>query len=148
MPYVCRMADRDRKLTVLLTLEEMSKLEQLAEDQGVTASQEVRALIKTAHVARYGHGAKPRPTMPNLRGIIKDLTGRAHYTVGNIAMRAQLPLETILVGLKTLERRKLARYVGDSGPDATWEAIPPTYDEMIAAAKAKGLDLDGAIGGE
>ena len=56
MPYILRMSkvERDEKLTVLLSSEELAKLRQLAEEEGVTVSHTVRALIKAEHARRQG----------------------------------------------------------------------------------------------
>lgn len=46
--------ERDEKLTVLLSAEEHAKLRELAEDDGVTVSHTIRALIKAEHTRRHG----------------------------------------------------------------------------------------------
>ena len=46
--------ERDEKLTVLLSAEELARLRQFAEDDGVTVSHTIRALIKAEHVRRHG----------------------------------------------------------------------------------------------
>jgi hypothetical protein len=52
--------ERDRKLTIRISADEVSKLEALADSDGVTGSDVLRTFIRRAYAERFGE-KKPKP---------------------------------------------------------------------------------------
>jgi DNA-binding transcriptional ArsR family regulator len=126
-----------------VTEKEVLMLRALAGRDG-TASEVIRSLIRAEYESRFGK-AKPRmTTQPTLRGIIDDLTGTIHFTIGNIAERAELPRAVVVQALEKLEARGLVEAVdGRDEDDATWESIVVGgRDALVKRAEAAGLSLD------
>jgi len=136
------IVERSHKVTALLSVEELGQLQQLADDEGTPATQLLRALIKRAYVRRFGQET-PRPTPATVRGLLDDLTGRAHYTAGNIAERMGVSVDVVLATLLRLAKRGLVeREQTHSNKDTTWRSLAGGRDATIEAAEKKKLDLD------
>lgn len=134
------------KTTLVLTNEELSMLQELAHDAGVSTAQWIRQQVRGAHLKRFGAKA-PRPTEPTMRGLITDLTGRAHYTAGNIAERMGVERDSIVAALERLRAKRLVFKVQTHGEDSSWECQPHARNGELQLAEAvkKGVDLDASI---
>jgi hypothetical protein len=142
------MSEREIKVTILLSVPEQAQLQALAEDEGVPATQYIRALVKRAYVKRFGE-AKPKPTPATVRGLIEDLTGRAHYTDANIAERMGVELDDLRAVLDRLKKRGVIDLIETHAQfgSKTWAPIGGRggREEVLALAEKKGFDLDEPI---
>jgi DNA-binding transcriptional ArsR family regulator len=136
------VVDRKNKVTALLSIDELAQLQKLADDEGVPATQWIRAVIKRSYAKRFG-GAPARPTPATLGGLIEDLTGRAHYTTGNIAERMGLSPDTVVMALRRLEKRGIVELEQTHfNKDTTYRSLAGNRDATLAAAEKKGFEVD------
>jgi DNA-binding MarR family transcriptional regulator len=137
---------REIKTSLPLSIEEQAMLQRLAEAEGISTAQWLRGQVRKVHSQRYG-AERLYPTSPTLRGLIADLTGRAHYTTENIAERMGIEVDAVLAGLKRMERKGLVQQVAGSGAGSTWECMPNSRDAEAQAglAEKKGLDLEAPL---
>jgi DNA-binding transcriptional ArsR family regulator len=135
------VVERKNKVTTLLSIDELAQLQRLADDEGIPATQWVRTLIKRSYVKRFGE-APARPTPATRRGLVEDLTGRAHYTAGNIAERMGVSPETVLAALERLAKARIVERVETHGRDSTWGSLPGNREATLAALQKKNLDPD------
>ena len=137
---------REIKTTVPLSIEEQAMLQKLADAEGVSTAHWIRAQIRRVHGQRFGSGP-PQPTVATLRGLITDLTGRAHYTAENIAERMGVDAVPVLDGLARLERRGLVFKVDGTGGRSTWECRPHARDteKQCTEVEKKHFDLDAPL---
>ena len=142
------MVNRDFKVTVLLSVPEQAQLQALAEEEGVPGTQFIRALIKRAYAKRFGE-EKPKPTAATIRGLIEDMTGRAHYTDANIAERMGVEVDDLRLVLDRLKKRGVVELIQTHGEfnSKTWGPLGGrgSREETLAAAEKKGFDLDEPI---
>jgi hypothetical protein len=128
----------------MISVTELSKLHRLAEHEDVPAAQVVRRLIRSEYQKRFGD-EQPTTTSPTLRGILTDMTGRAHLTAGDIAERAALPIDAVDRALRRAAKKGVVELEDGSGANATWRSLAKPdrdRDAVFALAEAKGLDLD------
>jgi hypothetical protein len=139
------VVERKNKVTTLLSIDELAQLQRLADDEGIPATQWVRTLIKRSYVKRFGE-MPARPTPATLRGLVEDLTGRAHYTAGNIAERMGVSTETVIAALERLAKARIVERVEvHSSKDSTWSSCAGNRDATIEALAKKNLDADEPI---
>jgi hypothetical protein len=135
------VAERKNKVTTLLSIDELAQLQRLADDEGIPATQWVRAQIKRAYAKRFGE-MPARPAPATTRGLVEDLTGRAHYTAANIAERMGVLPETVLARLERLAKLRIVERVATHGRDSTWGSLAGNREATLDALQKKNLDLD------
>jgi hypothetical protein len=77
-----------------------------------------------------------------IRGILEDITGRAHYTAGNIAERTGLSLARTLDALADMAQCGVVTRVDGSGPHSTWELCCKDIDEAVAKLEKRSMKVD------
>jgi DNA-binding transcriptional ArsR family regulator len=136
------VVERKNKVTTLLSIDELAQLQRLADEEGIPATQWIRAQIKRSYVKQFGD-KPPRPTPATIGGLLDDMTGRAHYTTGNIAERMGVSEDTVARALHRLEKRGIVELEQTHvNKDTTWRSLAGNRDATVALATKKGLDLD------
>jgi hypothetical protein len=136
-------SDRDIQLKILVNKHEKKMLEDLAEAEGLTVSDYVRVTAQRAHAKKF-RSDEAGEASPSVRGILTDMVGPPHYTVGNIASRTRLPLQKVLEVLGALREKGIVECVNSRGANSTWESIKfgRDIDKLFAATKKVFPDLD------
>lgn len=88
-------AERPNRMHLLLSDDESKMLDRLAEDEGVTASDVLRTLVRRAHAGRF----------EGLTGIQKEI------------------LATMFATPERMDPRRIARAIDDTEPSATEPAV-------------------------
>jgi predicted Rossmann fold nucleotide-binding protein DprA/Smf involved in DNA uptake len=135
--------ERDIQLKILISKHEKKMLEDLAEAEGLTVSDYVRTSAKRAHEKKF-HAEEPGEQKATVRGILKDMVGPPHYTVGNIASRTRLPVQKVVDVLTALEARGFVECIDHRGHNSSWESVRfgNNLEKLLAAATKIFPDLD------
>jgi hypothetical protein len=136
--------DRDIQVKILVSKREKKMLEDLADADGLSVSDYIRTSFQRAHAKKF-RAEEPGEQKPTVRGILTDMAGPPHYTVGNIASRTRLPLQKVVDILSALATpTKIVECIDSRGANSTWESIKfgRDLDRLFAAAKKVFPDLD------